>query len=256
MVDLFSLKGKNAVCIGGSKGLGKGMATGLASRGAHVILVSRKQNELDEAAADIAKETGANVIGIAGDISSLEGIKTLVDKVVAECGQIDILINGAGVNKRGPALEFTEEMWDTVQDVQLKYVFFMCQAVAKHMIEKGVKGKIINIASLTTQLGLPNLISYAGAKGAIGQISKSMANEWAQYGINVNCIGPGYYYTAMTAPLFDGNPEYKAKLLSRIPMGRFGNPEDLAGAAAFLACPASDYVTGQILYVDGGFLCC
>lgn len=252
----MSLKGKTAIVVGGSKGLGFGMATGLAQAGANVVLVSRNQGQLDEAAAKIAGETSNdNVIGISADITAIENINVLVEKVCDKFGQIDILFNGAGVNKRFSALEFTEADWDAVQDTQLKYVFFMCQAVARQMIEKGIKGKIINIASLTSQLGLPNMISYCAAKGAIVQITKAMANEWAQYGINVNAIGPGYYETEMTAPLF-ADEKRRAELFARIPQKRFGLPSDLAGAAVFLASEASDYVTGQVLYVDGGFLCC
>jgi len=157
-MELFSLKGKTAIVVGGSKGLGKGMAAGLASAGANVVLVSRNQAELDAAAAEIFKETKATVIGIAADIKSLVNIDSLIEKVTTKFNHIDILVNSAGVNVRKAALDFTEEDWDQVQDTQLKYVFFMCQAVAKTMIEKNVKGKIINIASLTSQLGLPNMI--------------------------------------------------------------------------------------------------
>lgn len=252
----FSLKEKTAIVVGGSKGLGFGMATGLAQAGANVVLVSRNQGQLDDAAAKISQETGnENVVGFATDITSVENINGLIAKVCDKFGQVDILFNGAGVNKRFSALEFTEADWDVVQDTQLKYVFFMCQAVAKQMVEKGIKGKIINIASLTSQLGLPNMISYCAAKGAIVQITKAMANEWAQYGINVNAIGPRYYETEMTAPLF-ADEKRRAELFARIPQKKFGLPSDLAGAAVFLASEASDYVTGQVLYVDGGFLCC
>lgn len=252
----MSLKGKTAIVVGGSKGLGFGMATGLAGAGANVVLVSRNQGQLDEAASKIAAKTSNdNVVGISADITSIDNINGLIQIVCDKFGQIDILFNGAGVNKRFSALEFTEADWDAVQNTQLKYVFFMCQAVARQMVEKGIKGKIINIASLTSQLGLPNMISYCAAKGAIVQITKAMANEWAQYGINVNAIGPGYYETEMTAPLF-ADERRKAELFARIPQKRFGLPSDLAGAAVFLASEASDYVTGQVLYVDGGFLCC
>ncbi|MFQ8602024.1 MAG: glucose 1-dehydrogenase [Anaerovoracaceae bacterium] len=252
----FSLNGKTAIVVGGSKGLGFGMATGLAQAGANVVLVSRNQEQLDAAAAEMTKATGnENVVGFATDITSVDNINGLVSKVCDKFGQVDILFNGAGVNKRFSALEFTEADWDAVQDTQLKYVFFMCQAVAKQMVEKGIKGKIINIASLTSQLGLPNMVSYCAAKGAIVQITKAMANEWAEYGINVNAIGPGYYETEMTAPLFK-DEKRRAELFSRIPQKKFGLPSDLAGAAVFLASEASDYVTGQVLYVDGGFLCC
>lgn len=252
---MFELKGKTAVVIGGSKGLGFGMATGLAEAGADVVLTSRKQNELDAAAEKICQNTGGNVVGISADITSMEGINQLIAKIEEKFGHIDILLNGAGVNVRKPVLEFEESDWDKVQDVQLKYVFFMCQAVAKHMIKNNIKGKIINIASLTSQLGLPNMVSYCAAKGAIVQITKAMANELAAYGINVNAIGPGYYETEMTKPIFE-NVEYANKLLSRIPKNRFGLPADLAGTAVFLASSASDYVTGQVVYVDGGFLSC
>ncbi len=252
----FSLNGKTAIVVGGSKGLGFGMATGLAQAGANVVLVSRNQEQLDAAAAEMTKATGnENVVGFATDITSIDNINGLVSKVCDKFGQVDILFNGAGVNKRFSALEFTEADWDAVQDTQLKYVFFMCQAVAKQMVEKGIKGKIINIASLTSQLGLPNMVSYCAAKGAIVQITKAMANEWAEYGINVNAIGPGYYETEMTAPLLK-DEKRRAELFSRIPQKKFGLPSDLAGAAVFLASEASDYVTGQVLYVDGGFLCC
>ncbi|MBQ0079832.1 MAG: SDR family oxidoreductase [Eubacterium sp.] len=251
----FSLKGKTAIVVGGGTGLGFGMSTGLAQAGANVVLVSRRQNVLDEAAAKIAEATGnENVIGVSADITSIENINTLVAKVCEIYGQVDILINGAGVNKRVSAIDFTETDWDIVQDTQLKYVFFLCQAVARQMIEKGIKGKIINIASLTSELGLPNMISYCAAKGAIVQITKAMAGEWAEYGINVNAIGPGYYLTEMTAPLFEDEKRV-AELFSRIPQKKFGDPIDLAGAAVYLASEASDYVTGQVLYVDGGFLC-
>jgi len=251
-MELFSLNGKTAIVIGGSKGLGKGMATGLASAGANVVLVSRTQAELDAAAAEISAETKSNAWGYAANITSLEGIDGLIQAVDKKFGGIDILINAAGINIRKTALDFTEEDWDTVQNTQLKYVFFMCQQTAKYMISKDIKGRIINIASLTSSLGFPNMISYAAAKGGIAQITKSLSKEWAGYGINVNAIAPGYYETAMTKAIFE-NKEYAAKLLLRIPLNRFGFPEDLAGIAVFLASDASNYITGQIIYVDGGF---
>lgn len=254
-MEKFHLKGKTAIVIGGSKGLGFGMATGLAEAGADVVLSSRNQADLDRAAKEIGEKTGADVMGIAADITSIDGIEALVEKVVQRFDHIDILLNGAGLNIRKSVLEFEEADWDKVQDVQLKYVFFMCQAVARHMVEKKIKGKIINIASLTSQLGLPNMVAYCAAKGAIVQLTKALANELAPYGINANAIGPGYYETAMTKPIFE-DTAYAQKLLSRIPVNRFGLPQDLAGTAVFLASEASDYVTGQVLYVDGGFLAC
>lgn len=254
-MEQFSLKGKTAIVIGGSKGLGKGMSAGLAAAGADVVICSRKQADLDAAAAELKELTGGNVVGIAADVKTKAGVDKLVAEVAERFGHIDVLINGAGVNIRKPALEFTEEDWDAVQDVQLKSVFLMCQAVAKHMVEKGIKGKIINIASLASTLGLANMISYCAAKGGVVQLTRGLAHELAESGINVNAIGPGYYETAMTKPLF-AVPEKRAELFSRIPMKRFGIPEDLAGTAVFLASSASDYITGQVINVDGGWLAC
>ena len=252
-MNLFSLKGKTAIVIGGGRGIGKAVATGFSEAGADVVLASRTQEQLDASAKEVSALTGGKVVGIAADVSSKEGIDALIEKVAAKFGHIDILLNAAGVNVRGPVLEFTEEGWDAVQDVQLKGVFLMSQAVAKHMKENGIKGRIINVASLTSVLGLPNMVSYACAKGAIVQLTKVLANELAQYGINVNAFGPGYVKTEMTKAIFD-DPERVKTLLSRIPANRFGSPEDMVGAALFLASSASDYVTGQVIYVDGGFL--
>ncbi|HZK60513.1 MAG TPA: SDR family oxidoreductase, partial [Anaerovoracaceae bacterium] len=207
------------------------------------------------AAKEILGRTGGTVIGISADIKSLDGVNSLVSKVVEKFGHIDILINGAGLNVRDTVLEFTEEGWDAVQDVQIKYVFFMSQAVAKHMVEKGIKGRIINIASLTSILGLKNMVSYACAKAAVVELTKVLANELAQYGINVNAFGPGYVKTDMTKAVFDDQERVK-EILVRIPMDRFGMPEDMVGAAIYLASDASSYVTGQVIYVDGGWLAC
>lgn len=251
-MKMFSLQGKNAIVIGGSKGIGKSMAKGLASAGATVIICSRNQKELDVAANEISKITDARVIGIAADMSSIEAVNTLVDKVILEFGHIDVLVNAAGVNVRKAALDFEESDWDLVQNVQLKYVFFMCQAVAKHMVEKEIKGKIINIASLTSLFGFKNMISYCSAKGAIVQMTKAYANELAPYGICVNAMAPGYTKTEMTSPLFE-NPEWVKTTLSKIPMNRTGVPDDYMGIAVFLASSASDYMTGQLVIVDGGW---
>ena len=252
-MNLFSLKGKNALIIGGSKGIGKGMATGLAEAGATVVLSSRTQADLDAAAREITDATGSKALGIAADISSLPAIKDLVAKTTAAVGQIDILINSAGVNVRKGCLEFTEEDWDTVQNVQLKYVFFMCQTVAKHMKEKGVKGKIINLASISSVIGLRNMVSYCTAKGGIVQMTRAMAIELATDGICVNCMAPGYTATEMTKPLFS-DPAKVEDMMRRIPVKRFGVPEDYAGIAVYLGSSASDYLTGQLITVDGGWL--
>jgi NAD(P)-dependent dehydrogenase (short-subunit alcohol dehydrogenase family) len=252
-MDLFSLKGKTALVIGGSKGLCKGIATGFSQAGADVVISSRKQNELDAAAQEISSVTGGIVKGIAADITSVSACQELVDNVAAEFGHIDILVNGAGLNIRKSVLDYEEADWDKVMDVQIKYVFFMGQAVAKHMVANNIKGKIINIASLNSELGLKNMVAYVAAKGGIRQITKAMANELSEYGIGVNAIGPGYFETEMTKPLFQ-DPENVKRFLARIPVKKIGVPEDLIGTAVFLASNASDYVVGQTIYVDGGWL--
>ena len=250
---MFSLAGKNAIIIGGSKGIGKGMATGLADAGATVVLASRNQADLNAAEEDIRKETGAEAFGIVADISSLDGIQKLVDEVLSRLGHIDILINAAGVNVRKSCLEFTEEDWDLVQDVQLKYVFFACQAVAKQMVEKGIKGRIINIASVSSSIALKNMVSYCAAKGGLVQMTKALALELAPYNICVNAMAPGYVSTEMTRPIFN-DPARVEELMSRIPAKRFGDPEDFAGIAVLLASDAANYITGQLLIADGGWL--
>lgn len=252
-LELFNLKGKTAMIVGGSKGLGKGMALGLASAGANIILASRNKVALDEAALDIKYTTGSKAIGISFDVGKKGDIEKLVDSVVSSFKKIDILVNSAGLNIRKPILECTTEDWDRIMDVQLKGVFFTCQAIARQFIKQKTKGKIINIASLTSMIAFHDICIYGAAKGGIIQMSKGMAVEWAEHNINVNCIGPGYYKTEMTAPLFK-NRETIEGLLRRIPMGRTGLPDDLIGTVIYLASDASDYVTGQVMYVDGGWL--
>lgn len=254
-MDRFSLKGKNAIVIGGSRGIGRGMAEGLAEAGAAVVISSRNQVQLDEAAKAISAVSGADVISLAADISSVEGAYKLVDKVAGSLEHIDILINCAGVNVRKTALDFTEADWDLVQNVQLKSVFFTCQAAARHMAERGIRGKIINIGSLTSILGFKNMISYCAAKGGVVQMTKAYANELAPYGICVNAMAPGYTSTEMTKPLFR-DPEKVAGMMARIPTKRFGEPEDYKGIAVYLASEASDYMTGQLVVVDGGWAAC
>jgi NAD(P)-dependent dehydrogenase (short-subunit alcohol dehydrogenase family) len=249
---LFNLEGKTAIIVGGSKGLGKGMATALASAGANIVIASRSQNALDKVSKEINKITGVKILPIVFNVTEKGDIIKLVKKTVVSFNRIDILVNSAGMNIRKPAEEVTEEDWDNLMDVQLKGVFFTCQEVGKVMIRQK-KGKIINIASLTSKLGLPNMIAYCSAKGGIVQMTKALATEWAKYNINVNAIGPGYYKTEQTKALFDDKEKLEG-LLKRIPFGRTGLPEDLAGAIIFLASEGSNYLTGQTIYVDGGWL--
>jgi len=250
--ELFNLKGKSAIVVGGSKGLGKGMATALSSAGANVVIASRSQSALNLAAKDIEQQTENKILPISFDVSKEGDTERLAKQTLNEFGSIDILVNSAGMNIRKPAEDVTKEDWDTLMEVQLKGVFFTCQEVGKIMI-KQKKGKIINLASLTSKLGLPNMIAYCAAKGGIVQMTRALATEWAKYNINVNAIGPGYYKTEQTKALFDDKERLEG-LLRRIPMGRTGLPEDLAGAVIFLSSEASNYLTGQTIYVDGGWL--
>ncbi|MBS5658979.1 glucose 1-dehydrogenase [Flavonifractor plautii] len=253
MKNLFDLTGKVAIVVGGSRGLGRGMAVGLANAGATVVIASRGLEALQAAAEEISKETGGVCVPMQLDVTSLPAIQDFVAQVDQKFGRIDVLINGAGINIRKSALDFEEEDWNRVTDTQLKYVFFMDQAVGNYMVKHGIKGRIINIGSLSSAIGLKNMVAYCASKGGIVQLTKALANEWAPYGICVNAIGPGYYFTEMTKPLLS-DPEVMRKYQEKIPMGRLGLPEDLASTAVYLSCDASSYVTGQIVYVDGGWL--
>ncbi len=253
MKNLFDLTGKAAIVVGGATGLGRGMATALADAGASVVIASRRIETVEAAAREMSAETGGTVIPMQLDVTSLPAIRTFVDQVAARFGHIDILVNSAGLNIRKSALEFEEADWDRVTDVQLKYVFFMDQAVGRYMVEHKIRGRIINVGSLNSVLGLKNMVAYCASKGGIVQLTKALANEWAQYGICVNAIGPGYYFTEMTEPLLK-DPAVVKGFEQRIPAGRLGVPGDLASTAVYLASDASSYVTGQIIYVDGGWL--
>jgi len=252
----FDLTGKVALVTGGSRGLGRGIALGLANAGADVAICSRTEETVRNAAAEI-EDLGRKSLPIKADVSKVADINRMVAEVMDEFGHIDILVNAAGLNIRMPAVQYTEEQWDFILGANLKGTFFCCQAVAKVMIKpEGTlqnKGKIINIGSLTSGIGLPTVAPYAASKGGVLQLTKTLAIEWAKYNINVNAIGPGFHQTDLTQPLFS-NPEWTERLLTMLPIERPGTSEDLIGAAVFLASDASDYMTGQIIYVDGGFL--
>ncbi|WP_456276610.1 2-dehydro-3-deoxy-D-gluconate 5-dehydrogenase KduD [Bacillus sp. AK128] len=249
MNSLFDLNGKVAVVTGGNRGLGKEMALGLASAGANVVVIAR--NVSDEVIKEI-KDEGVKALGINFDLQDFDGYDQLIDQIVSEMGTIDILVNNAGVQKRHPSVEFPKQDWDFVMDINANSVFFMCQKVGKMMIEKG-KGKIINIASLLSFQGGLTVPAYAASKGAVMQFSKALSNEWARHGVNVNCIAPGYMETEMNTALIDDQTRSR-QILERIPAGRWGKPEDMRGAAIFLASSASDYVNGYTIAVDGGWL--
>jgi len=251
ILDRMALTGKVAVVTGASRGLGKAMALGLAEAGADLVLTSRGMPELRTVAQEIS-QLGRRALPIRADISSLKDINTMVEEAVGEFGRIDILVNNAGIIIRMSPENFTEEAWDEVMDVNLKGVFFCAQAVGKVMIKQRA-GKIINTASLLSVIGGPNIAAYGASKGAVSQLTKTLAIEWAKYNINVNAIGPGYFKTDFTK-LLQEDKDRSTRILSRIPLGRWGDPDDLKGIVVFLASETSDYITGQTIYVDGGWL--
>lgn len=251
VLEKFKLDDRVALVTGASRGLGQGMAVALGGAGASVALVARTKASLEETAKLIEKE-GSRAYVLQADISKISEAERVVRETVEHFGQLNILVNSVGAQVRKPALETSEAEWDYLVGVNLKSVYFITQAAAKEMI-KGKKGKVINITSLTSFIGLPNVSIYGASKGGIAALTRQWAIEWAKYNINVNAIGPGYYKTALTADLFKDETRTQW-VLGNIPLGRTGVPEDLAGAAVFLASDASDYITGQIINVDGGWL--
>ena len=254
ILNLFSLEGKNAIVIGACGGLGKGIATGLAEAGASVFVAGRKKEKCDHAASSIAEDTGGTAYGLPVDITIQDSIDEMIAKAEERAGKIHILVNSAGINIRKPALQYSRQDWDTVQDIQLKGSFFTCQAAARHMIKNSIPGRIINIASVNSKIvARPDIVSYVSAKAGIMQMTKALAAEWAQYGILVNAIAPGFFETELTKVLFE-DKTIKQEMLSHIPQKRFGNPDqDLAGMAVYLSSDAASYIPGQTIYIDGGY---
>lgn len=250
ILDKFNLKGKVAIVTGASTGLGQGMALGLAEAGASIVGVDYV--EMTETENDI-KARGGNFIGIVANLMSTEPLERIINTTVETFGRLDILINNAGIIRRENAISFTEKDWDDVMNINIKTLFFFCQAAAKQYIKQGTGGKIINVASMMSFQGGIRIPSYTASKSGVLGLTRLLANEWAKDNINVNAIAPGYMATNNTIPLRQ-DKERSAAILDRIPTGRWGKPEDLAGAAVFLASPASDYVNGYTLAVDGGWL--
>lgn len=247
ILDKFRLDSKVAVVTGSNTGLGQGICRAFVEAGALVVGVSRRPS--DETKAML----GDKFYNVIADLSTTEVIPQIIEETVKKFGRIDILVNNAGVIKRQDSLEFSEENWDSVLNVNLKTVFFLTQAVARQFVKQGSGGKIINIASMLSYQGGIRVPSYTASKSAIRGITMTLANEWAQYGICVNGIAPGYMATNNTQQL-RSDEERSSDILARIPAGRWGTPEDLEGAAVFLASSASDYVNGFTLAVDGGWL--
>ena len=250
ILQSFNLQGKVALVTGCDKGLGQGMALGLAEAGCDIVSVSRR---VPQETAEKVAALGRRLFAIQADLSQPDAIADIVPAAVAAAGRIDILVNNAGTIRREDALTFSEKDWDEVMNLNLKSVFFLSQAVAKQFIQQGGGGKIINIASMLSFQGGIRVPSYTASKSGVLGITRLLANEWAQHGINVNAIAPGYMATNNTQELRD-DAERSKEILDRIPAGRWGTPDVLKGPVVFLASKAADYINGYTLAVDGGWL--
>ena len=250
---LFDLSGKTALVIGGSRGIGLSVAKALAEHGADVAIVARTQEQLEVAKQQIQADTNKKVWTFPFDIKNIKGIEGFFKNIVSETKGVDILVNCAGTTVRGPSEEVDLKTWNKVIEVNLTAVFIISQAFCRHRKQAGKAGRIINIGSLTCHGARPTTAAYASSKGGLLMLTKTLAVEWAKYNINVNAIGPGYIATDLTEPLWS-DEEFTKWVLSKTPLGRWGRPDDLVGTAVLLASKAGDFITGQIIYVDGGWL--
>ena len=250
---LFQLDGRRALITGSTQGIGLALAYGLARAGATVVLNGRDEQRV-KAAAEKMRADGVTAECAAFDVTRQAAVVEAVDRIERECGAIDILINNAGIQRRAPLEDFSSENWDAILTSNISSVFYVSQAVARHMIPRQ-RGKIINICSVQSQLGRPTIAPYTASKGAVANLTKGMCADWAKYGIQANGLAPGYFATEMNKALVE-NEEFSAWLCKRTPAGRWGRVEELNGAAIFLASDASSFVNGQVLYVDGGMTSC
>lgn len=251
ILEKFTLNDLVALVTGASTGLGAAIAIALAEAGAQVACHGNTHSP--EATCEKIRNAGGVAHPLNGDLGQPQTAKKLVDQTLAQFGRLDILVNNAGTIRRARAVDYSDEDWATVLEVNLSSVFRLSKLAGKHMIESGRGGKIVNIASLLSFQGGITVPAYAAAKGGVAQLTKALANEWAKHGINVNAIAPGYMRTSNTAAL-QADETRNRQIVERIPAGRWGEPEDLAGAAVFLSSPASDYVNGHVLVVDGGWM--
>jgi gluconate 5-dehydrogenase len=251
--ELFNLAGKTALVTGGSRGIGLAVAKGLAEHGAEVALIARSKEQLETTARQIQTDTGKKVSTYPFDMGKIKEIEPLFEDITAETNGIDILVNCAGTTIRGPSEDVELETWNHVIEVNLTATFLISQAFCRNRLKAEKGGRIINIGSLTCHGGRPTTAAYASSKGGLLSLTRTLAVEWAKYNINVNAIGPGYIATELTEPLWT-NDEFNKWVLAKTPLGRWGKPEDLAGTAVMLASKAGDFITGQIINVDGGWL--
>jgi len=250
---LFDLSGKTALVTGGGRGIGLALAQGLAEHGADVALVARTKDQIETAAKRIQAETGRRTWAFPFDVENVGTIGQLFEDIVAETKGIDILINCAGMTIRGSAEDVDLETWNRVIQVNLTSVIMMSQAFCRHRKQISGSGRIINIGSLTCHAARPTTAAYGSSKSGLLMLTKTLAVEWAKYNINVNAIGPGYIATELTEPLL-ADEDFNRWVLSKTPLARWGQPEDLVGTAVLLASSAGDFITGQIIYVDGGWI--
>lgn len=247
----LELTGSTAVVVGGTSGIGRAIAHGLAEAGADVVCTSRREDQVNIAASEI-EALGRKTIRCASDVADRDSLSNLLDQCVEAFGKVDILVNSAGITKRTPTLQLEDEEWNSILETNLTGTLRACQVFGGHMVKNGY-GRIVNIASLSTFVSLFEVAAYAASKAGVASLTKSLAIEWAKNGVNVNAIAPGVFRTALNTKLLDETPRGQ-EFLTRTPMGRFGNVEELAGAAVFLSSEAASFVTGEVLVVDGGFL--
>ena len=248
--ELFNLDGKVAMVTGSTRGLGEVAALALANAGADVAVCGRNRDDLDRVSKAI-RDLGNESAGFFLDVTATKSVQEGVDQILERFGKVDILVNNAGINHRVPVLEFPEDAWDAIINTNLKGYFLVAKAVVPQMLERGY-GKVINISSIFGTVALPTQLAYASSKGGVDQMTKVMALEWATQGVRVNAIGPTYFETELVAQLRN-DPERFNFINERTPMGRWGYPNELEGIVIFLAAAASDFITGQTIYIDGGW---
>jgi NAD(P)-dependent dehydrogenase (short-subunit alcohol dehydrogenase family) len=249
--NMFRLEGKVALITGGSKGLGRAIADALAGAGAAVCLVSRHADEGEKVAAEIRGATASRAIALEADVSDSAQVNRMVEQAIRELGHVDILVNNAGMNIRNSVVDYSDEDWNRVLQTNLSSAFYCCRAVGPHLIERGW-GRVVNLASIMALTSLPGRCAYTASKAGLIGLTKTLALEWAPHGVTVNAICPGPFATEMNIPLLE-NPEVREQFTSRIPLGRWGNVEEVGAAALYLSSEPAAFVTGHTLYIDGGW---